>query len=46
MTHGSIPAEEKNRIGITEQLVRLSCGLEDADDLLADLDHAFSAARG
>ncbi len=46
MTHGSIPAEEKNRIGITEQLVRLSCGLEDADDLLADLDHAFAAARG
>jgi len=46
MTHGSIPPEEKNRIGITEQLVRLSCGLEDAEDLLADLEGAFAAARG
>jgi cystathionine beta-synthase len=45
MTHGAIPAEEKERIGIGENLVRLSVGLEDEADLLADLDRALERVR-
>ncbi len=45
MTHGSMPREEKARVGITEGLVRLSVGIEAIDDLLADLDQAFGALR-
>lgn len=41
MTHGSIPAEKRAAIGITDSLVRLSCGIEDGDDLIADLDQAL-----
>jgi cystathionine beta-lyase/cystathionine gamma-synthase len=41
MTHASVPPEERVKLGITDGLVRLSCGVEDADDLLADLDQAF-----
>jgi cystathionine beta-lyase/cystathionine gamma-synthase len=41
MTHGSIPAEQKDRIGITENLVRLSIGIEDPEDLLDDLRRAL-----
>jgi cystathionine gamma-lyase len=43
MTHGSIPAETRAKIGISDSLVRLSCGIEDADDLIADLDQALAA---
>jgi cystathionine gamma-lyase len=43
MTHGSIPAEQRAAIGISDSLVRLSAGIEDADDLIADLDQALSA---
>ena len=42
MTHGSIPAEQRAAIGISDSLVRLSCGIEDADDLIADLDRALT----
>jgi cystathionine beta-lyase len=42
MTHGSVPAEVKHRIGITPSLVRLSVGLEDRDDLLEDLRSALA----
>lgn len=42
MTHGSIPAEKRAAIGISDSLVRLSCGIEDADDLIADLDQALA----
>jgi len=42
MTHGSIPREERERRGVTETLLRLSVGIEDADDLIADLDQALS----
>jgi cystathionine beta-lyase/cystathionine gamma-synthase len=42
MTHGAIPAEEKERIGITEDLVRLSVGLEAAEDLVGDLEQALA----
>ena len=43
MTHGSIPAEKRAAIGISDSLVRLSAGIEDADDLIADLDQALKA---
>ncbi|HEY6333435.1 MAG TPA: cystathionine gamma-synthase [Blastocatellia bacterium] len=42
MTHASVPAAERTRLGITDGLVRISVGIEDADDILADLDHALS----
>jgi cystathionine gamma-lyase len=41
MTHGSIPAEKRAAIGISDSLVRLSAGIEDGDDLIADLDQAL-----
>ena len=45
MTHASIPPEERARIGITDALVRLSVGVEDADDLLEDLAQAIEKSR-
>ncbi len=42
MTHASIPAEKRVEIGITDDLVRLSVGIEDIDDLIADLERAFA----
>lgn len=42
MTHASVPPERRGALGITEGLVRLSCGVEDVGDLIADLDHAFA----
>ncbi len=42
MTHASIPAETRNRIGIADSLIRLSVGIEDADDLIADLEQALA----
>jgi len=41
MTHASMPPAVRQQIGITEGLVRLSVGLEDAEDLIADLDQAL-----
>jgi cystathionine beta-lyase/cystathionine gamma-synthase len=41
MTHASVPPEERMKLGITDGLVRLSCGVEETDDLLADLEQAF-----
>lgn len=41
MTHASIPEEKRKAIGITDDLVRLSVGVEDISDLLADLEQAF-----
>ena len=41
MTHASIPAEIRAELGITDGLVRLSVGIEDVDDLIADLDRAL-----
>ncbi|WMW77774.1 cystathionine gamma-synthase [Flavobacterium sp. 20NA77.7] len=41
MTHASIPEDKRKEIGITDDLVRLSVGVEDIDDLLADLEQAF-----
>ncbi len=41
MTHASIPEDQRARLGISDSLVRLSVGVEDADDLIADLDRAL-----
>jgi cystathionine gamma-lyase len=41
MTHASVPPEKRERLGISDDLVRLSVGVEDLDDLLADLDQAL-----
>jgi cystathionine gamma-lyase len=41
MTHASVPAEQRAKIGITDNLVRLSVGIEDLEDLIDDLDHAL-----
>ncbi|HEY8675839.1 MAG TPA: cystathionine gamma-synthase [Candidatus Dormibacteraeota bacterium] len=44
MTHTSMPPEERRRIGLGDELLRLSVGIEDLDDLLADLDQALQQA--
>ncbi len=41
MTHASIPREERLKSGLVDSLIRLSVGIEDADDLIADLDNAI-----
>lgn len=41
MTHASIPEDKRKEIGITDDLVRLSVGIEDIEDLIADLEQAF-----
>jgi len=41
MTHASVPQEERERIGPTEPLIRLSVGIEDVDDLVSDLSTAL-----
>ena len=45
MTHASVPAETRAVLGIDDGLIRISVGLESVDDLLADLEHAFSVSR-
>lgn len=42
MTHASIPKEEREKTGVTDSLIRLSVGIEDADDLIDDLAHALN----
>jgi cystathionine beta-lyase/cystathionine gamma-synthase len=42
MTHASVPAQQRQRLGITDGLVRLSVGIEDLDDLIKDLERALS----
>jgi len=44
MTHASVPAEMRERLGITDRLVRLSVGIEDVQDLVNDLDQALARA--
>jgi cystathionine beta-lyase/cystathionine gamma-synthase len=43
MTHASIPEPERSRLGVTPGLVRISVGIEDVEDLVADLDRALRA---
>jgi cystathionine gamma-lyase len=46
MTHASVPAEQRRALGIGDGLVRISVGIEDIDDLIADLDQALLALAG
>ena len=41
-SHRKLPEERRTNMGIVPELVRLSVGIEDADDLIADLDHALA----
>ena len=41
MTHASIPKDEREKIGVVDSLIRLSVGIEDEDDLIADLKQAI-----
>ena len=43
MTHGSVPPDVRAQLGIGDTLVRLSVGIEDADDLMADIEQALAA---
>ena len=45
MTHASVPEERRAELGISDQLIRLSVGIEAVEDLIADLEGAFGAAR-
>jgi len=42
MTHASVPVEMRTRMGVSDSLLRLSVGIEDVDDLIADLDQALA----
>jgi len=44
MTHAAVPAEQRARLGITDGLVRISVGIEDVEDIIADLDAALEHA--
>ncbi len=44
MTHAAVPLAMRQAMGLTDSLVRLSCGVEDAEDLIADLDRALASA--
>jgi cystathionine beta-lyase/cystathionine gamma-synthase len=46
MTHASVPETERNRLGITDGLVRVSVGIEDVEDIIADLDQALNKIKG
>ncbi len=42
MTHGAVPREERMKIGLLDSLIRLSVGIEDIEDLIADLEQALA----
>ena len=42
MTHATIPADQRAALGISDTLIRLSVGIEEAGDLIADLDRAMA----
>ena len=44
MTHGSIPKAERAMLGIGDNLVRLSVGIEEVEDLIRDVEHALEVA--
>ncbi|HXT18565.1 MAG TPA: PLP-dependent aspartate aminotransferase family protein [Gemmatimonadaceae bacterium] len=46
MTHASVPPERRAAMGLSDGLIRLSCGVEDTPDLLADLEQAFEGLPG
>jgi cystathionine gamma-lyase len=45
MTHASVPADQRKVLGISDTLIRLSCGIENCDDIIADLEQALKAAK-
>jgi cystathionine beta-lyase len=45
MTHASIPKEERTKNGLSDSLIRLSVGVEDAEDILADLEQALEKVK-
>lgn len=45
MTHKSVPVEKRHQSGVRDSLIRLSCGIEDAEDLVADLQQAFKKVK-
>jgi cystathionine beta-lyase/cystathionine gamma-synthase len=42
MTHASVPAQERLRLGITDGLVRISVGIENIEDIIADINQALA----
>jgi len=44
MTHASIPEDIRKKVGITDELIRLSVGIEDVNEILQDLDNAIKQA--
>ena len=46
MTHASVEEKERVALGVTENLIRVSVGLEDVEDIIQDLDNALSVASG
>ncbi len=46
MTHSSVPKETREKLGIADGFIRVSVGIEGADDLVADLERGFAAAKG
>jgi cystathionine beta-lyase/cystathionine gamma-synthase len=45
MTHAAIPPERRQQIGVTDGLVRISVGIEDVEDIIADIDGALNGKR-
>ena len=43
MTHATVPREQREALGVTDTLIRLSVGIEDVDDLIRDLETALDA---
>jgi len=43
MTHATVPKQQREALGVTDTLIRLSVGVEDVDDLIADLETALAA---
>ena len=46
MTHASVPLEKREKLGITDGLVRVSVGIEDVEDIISDLDQALKLVMG
>jgi len=45
MTHASVPPEQRAKLGISDNLIRLSVGVEDIEDIIADLKQALEASQ-
>lgn len=45
MTHGSVPVEIRKELGITDNLIRVSAGIENIEDLIADLQNALELSQ-